>query len=279
VSTNPKIVDLLRGVGPLTRPLYQQGLLLQDDDLTAAVEYTRNLNRLMFRSLFGCGVICGLVVEPVFDCCKLHVKVAKGVALDCRGDPIDVATPQDLAIDPLCLTDAKTMWVMVRAWSKACAPRTPVCPDEDEAAAICTRAREGFELKVITSKPPECACQCDSNPYQPPQPTVNIENFPKKKKPHKAVARNAKSPALSTGLEDAPADLPKCYQAHYDGDCNCDCCDSEWVVLAMITPPVDAASTHWKVDHSVRRFIRPALIADPQPAKDYLRDQAPGGTS
>jgi hypothetical protein len=45
--------------GSLIRPTYSPGLLLEDDDLTAGVSYTRGLTQLLFRSLFGCGVICG----------------------------------------------------------------------------------------------------------------------------------------------------------------------------------------------------------------------------
>ncbi|MEI9852768.1 MAG: hypothetical protein WDN24_20060 [Sphingomonas sp.] len=55
-------------IGQIERPLYAPGLILQDSDLTAAVDYTRELNRLLFRTLFGCGVICGLRVGIREDC-------------------------------------------------------------------------------------------------------------------------------------------------------------------------------------------------------------------
>ena len=65
----------------LERPRYSPGLILEDSDLTAAVDYTRGLSRLLFRNLFGCGVICGLTVKIDTDC-GLNVTVSPGLALD-----------------------------------------------------------------------------------------------------------------------------------------------------------------------------------------------------
>ena len=43
-------------------------MLLEDEDLNAGVSYTRDLTRILFKSLFGCGVICGLVVGAKRTC-------------------------------------------------------------------------------------------------------------------------------------------------------------------------------------------------------------------
>ena len=63
MNANANIVDQVTGSSTLVRPRFSPGLLLRDDDLKVGVDYTRELSRLMFRSLFGCGVICGLKVE------------------------------------------------------------------------------------------------------------------------------------------------------------------------------------------------------------------------
>ena len=84
-------------VGVLERPRYSPGLILEDSDLTAAVDYTRALNRLLFRSLFGCGVVCGLTVSIGTDC-GLQVTVAPGLALDGCGDPLHLAGPVTLEL-------------------------------------------------------------------------------------------------------------------------------------------------------------------------------------
>src|SRR3954470_3565801 len=78
--------------GLLERPRYSPGLILQDADLTSAVDYTRELSRLLFRSLFGCGVVCGLRVTVDTDC-DLEVTVAPGLALDGCGDPVQLTSP------------------------------------------------------------------------------------------------------------------------------------------------------------------------------------------
>src|SRR6266511_3754463 len=91
-----------QGLSTLERPRYSAGLLLEDEDLTASVEYTRNMMRLMFRSLFGCGVICGLDVEAKLICNgrKLSVMIGNGVALDCLGNPIEIPKAQTIEYDP-----------------------------------------------------------------------------------------------------------------------------------------------------------------------------------
>jgi hypothetical protein len=51
------------GTSTLTRATFSPGMLLQHADLEQLNSYTRDLSRLLFKSLFGCGVICGLKVE------------------------------------------------------------------------------------------------------------------------------------------------------------------------------------------------------------------------
>src|SRR5580765_1349712 len=102
MNANAKIVEPATGRSGLVRPRFSPGLLLRDDDLRQGVEYTRDLSRLLFRSLFGCGVICGLVVERKVECGKLIVTVNDGIGLTCLGDPVQVPKPVSLTIDPTC---------------------------------------------------------------------------------------------------------------------------------------------------------------------------------
>src|SRR4051812_8617651 len=107
-----KLGECKGGLGNLVRPHFSEGLLLQDDDLTTGVNYTRDLSRLMFRTLFGCGVLCGLrVKEPTFDCGKLKVEVARGVALDCVGDPVEVPKPQTVEVDTCRFKVGSELWI------------------------------------------------------------------------------------------------------------------------------------------------------------------------
>ena len=82
----------------LERPRYSPGLILEDSDLTSAVDYTQALSRLLFRNLFGCGVICGLTVKIDTDC-GLNVTVSPGLALDGCGDPLQLPGPVTIAYD------------------------------------------------------------------------------------------------------------------------------------------------------------------------------------
>src|SRR5436309_2337502 len=86
-------VSSTTGMSKLVRARFGPGMLLQHEDLEQLNAYTRELSRLMFRSLFGCGVICGLVVKTNPKCGKVEVSVSAGVALECSGDPVYV--PED----------------------------------------------------------------------------------------------------------------------------------------------------------------------------------------
>jgi hypothetical protein len=281
-----KLGDCKRGLSSLIRPHFTEGLLLQDDDLTAGVSYTRELSRLMFRTLFGCGVLCGLKVSsPVLECGKLKIGVAKGVALSCIGDPIELPTVQTIEIDVCKVTVGNELWIGLKQNEKCCAPRTAICsPDDDEPPSVCTRERDGYELCAFSSRPP-CSCGC-AKLEDPPASTGAGGQSPVVESsitaPAAPAATNAATaPAASPGsgtssVEPPPEKRPDankpclcnqrtgkdaCYDKFYQGECPCDCCDCEWIVLAKISS-ADEQKT-WTVDHSVRRFVRPVLMRDP----------------
>ena len=167
MSANPNIVELVRNKSTLVRPRFSPGLLLRDDDLRQGVDYTRDLSRLLFRSFFGCGVVCGLVVEPKLVCGKLIVTVNEGIALDGRGDPIYVPGATEVKIDPTCGAQIPPkMWVVLCRTEQCCAPRAAVCGcDDEDAASVCTREQDGFEIKLVKEKPKAAAvrarnCRC-----------------------------------------------------------------------------------------------------------------------
>ena len=59
MNANNQPLARAKGTSTLVRAKFGPGMLLQHDDLEQLNVYTRELNRLMFRSLFGCGVVCG----------------------------------------------------------------------------------------------------------------------------------------------------------------------------------------------------------------------------
>ena len=104
---------------------------------------------------------------------------------------------------------------------------------------MCTREREGFEIRIVSEDEPKCVCRC---------------------KPGRPLFKE-------TTCKCVDPELP-CYKDHYDGKCSCECqdCDGgccDCVLLARLDRP-DLAKPDWIADHRVRRFVRPVLMRDPQ---------------
>lgn len=260
-----KLGECNGGLSSLVRPHFTEGLLLQDDDLTAGVTYTRALSRMMFRTLFGCGVLCGLKVKPpTLDCGMLKIEVEKGMALDCLGDPVELSRSATIAIDVCKVTVDNELWIGLRQKEKCCAPRTAVCsPDEDEPASVCTRERDGYELCAFAQRPP-CSCGCAALAATTPTDKTGAlslaTNSPTSETPQAAAAPAPRAAAANTPcLCNERTAAGDCYDDFYQGKCPCDCCECEWIVLARATKD----KGEWKVDHSVRRFVRPVLMSDP----------------
>lgn len=231
--------------GNLVRPHFSPGLLLEDTDLNAGVSYTRDLTRLMFRSLFGCGVICGLKVEAKFNCDMWEIKVAPGLALDCMGDPIEVTKDAVLKV-PSENNKFPTVWIAVCYAEWPCRNKDVSCSDNDRQPEP-TRIRSGYEVKFYKDLP-KCACYCAT--ATEPKPTG-----------HGGGNCGCGEPQQTNGQ--AAQDPPKpcaCYQDHYDGkcDCGCKCC---CVIVAKVAPKVEnnAATTEPVVTDDMVRFIRPIL--------------------
>ncbi|MES0199840.1 hypothetical protein [Mesorhizobium sp. M0011] len=152
------------GLSGLARPTYSPGQLLEDEDLTAAVDYTRNLTRLLFRSLFGCGVICGLKVEgkPICKGQKLSVQIKRGLGLDCGGNPIEVPRDLTLEFDPGCDPFPKSIWVVACHTCQPCRSRETACSHDDDATCVKTRLQDGYKIKLYpgSAVPPPGVCYC-----------------------------------------------------------------------------------------------------------------------
>lgn len=228
------------GRNQLVRPRFSPGLMLEDTDLTQGVDYVRELNRLMFRSLLGCGVVCGLKVTLHDSCCIPEIRIAPGLALTGCGDPIHVPAQQVIVLDPSLGGVPNKLWVVLSRREYACMPRESGCSvDEDPGDTVRTRLADGFEIRLIgheASRKGACGCA---------------------------------EPVPGQSDEDAEKARLACYQHRADGECECDCA-SDVVILGLFEDIEAAKATPQaktgqgkQADHRVRRFVGPELMRDP----------------
>jgi hypothetical protein len=225
----------VRGQSQLVRPQYSQGLMLQDDDLTQAVDYARELSQLLFRSLLGGGVVYGLAVKLHFDGCKTTVSVAPGLALDTSGQPIQVPERQAIELGKHGDDLSRPRWIVIRRHEQPFMPRGLACNPEDDAhSSVYTRLHDGFEIGLVEAEAREGACGC----------------------------------ALPGEGEDIETARQACFAPYLQGDA-VGGVGSGWVVLGYFAnieqakEQPEARKDGVSADHRVRRFIRPALLPDP----------------
>lgn len=263
------------GMGSLQWPVFSPGLLLEDEDLNAGVNYTRNLTRLMFKALFGCGVICGLKVTARLICkgTKLEITVGKGIALDCDGDPLEVPTEQTITYDPECEDFPPVIWVTVCYIEKCCRNKDVSCSADEDGQPKPTRVRAGFVIKLYDALP-KCACRCGGDDVPPPAPSQD------------GCCDDDQPPPANQPVAGAPQqtdDPCPCYSAHFKGECECDCC-CNCVLIAQILPlgqpqrdangqAVAVANPQPAVNFDMVRRVRPVLNG----YVDCRWPQKPGG--
>jgi len=230
------------GTTNLVRPSFGPGMLLQHQDLELLGSYTRDLSRLLFRSFFGCGVVCGLVVTAKTECDKLKIIVEPGVALNCTGDPIWVSDRLEFFAEKSD-TD-RSLWVVVCSHTKHFGPRAPMCETDGESSGgACTREVDCYKVMIKDDIEGYCGC------------------------PEQQTATGTSSVARGEGN----LDENDCYKDHKEGKCGCACADcGDCVVLAKLVyrENTPQGQDKWMANHSARRFIRPALLPDLQAAAD-----------
>lgn len=158
-----KMIAKADGRGSLSRPNFASGQLLEDDDLNAGVAYTRNVVRLLLRSVFGAGIVCGLKVEANrLEGTSINVIVSPGVAFDCAGHVIEVEAPKTLALGGCDTTFTHPLWVTLYYDECPSRPREVSCDSgcDKSAQTVSTRLHEGFRIEIVEAeKSPEGACR------------------------------------------------------------------------------------------------------------------------
>ncbi len=281
-------LDCKPGSSGIERPLFSPGLLLEDEDLTAGVTYTRDLSRLLFRSLFGCGVICGLEVTGTLICKRqqLRVSVGPGLALDGGGNPIHVTKSLQLTTPRDCNVLPEWVWVVVCYKELGCHSRDIACSPDADSQTAKTRAVDAYEFKLY-EKPPACACACGKDPKTPREPRPPRDCCDELlEEDSQSADQTTQTQISAAGGAAAEPDPCDCYKGHYEAttcvDCGCSC-----VVIAKVSTKTDSngkpivmtetAEIGTKVDTSVRRWIRPMLTGQCKCRKK--KTQESGGTA
>lgn len=262
MTNQDKKVPTTCGLSSLQRPQFSPGQLLDDDDLNAGVTYTREFTRLLFRSLFGCGVICGLQVKPQWICdkTKWSITVTKGLALDCMGNPIEVPADTTMNYGPDCQALPPSLWVTACYIEKCCRPKDVTCSQDDDAQPKPTRVRSGYEIRLYDTFP-KCACHC---------PTKDDTATPSTANGCCGQTQEAPTPAVAPTTQPLPTpavSICDCFKPHFEGDCECGC-NCSCVILGKITVPDTMPDGKTKIapenqvptwDASLVRRIRPIL--------------------
>jgi hypothetical protein len=251
MNNQDKNITTKSGFSSVEWPQFNPGQLLDDDDMNAGVMYTRNLTQLLFRSLFGCGVICGLHVQPQWTCekTKWSITVTKGLALDCMGDVIELPADVTIVYGPDCRKLPSALWVTICYIKKCCRPKDVACSQDDDTQPKPTRVRSGYEIRLCETLP-KCACHCvtdDDKPSVTPTDTCCDETTTS------AAAAAETTPARTTST----VAVCDCYRPHFEGECECGC-NCECVILGKITVP-DGDNPVPTTDTTMVRRIRPLL--------------------
>lgn len=184
------------------RPQYHCGHLLSSDDLTLQLRYDMEKNKLRNRTLFGCGVVCGLRLTCDPDCCGT-IRIGKGYALDACGNDLVACESERFNVmerlrekgligcpppvpDPCSKEDQNTddddcpekqCFYIVACYSEEEdvfeSPFQSGC-DPKPAACVPTRIKERISFDVVT-KAPGCGCNTDLLKFSLPKVTAMEE--------------------------------------------------------------------------------------------------------
>jgi len=187
---------------------------------------------------------------------KRRIDVAKGIAVSCHGDLIEVSKPWSHEFGDDCDGDFPDyVWVVLCYKEKCCRPKEAGCSADEKSQSSHTRVRAGYEIKLYATLP-SCACRCGNGPVEAESSISTSDG-----------CCDDPAPPATGGNEDdeSQPDACRCYDDHLLGVCGCDHgCDC--VVLGLVMPndvdkgdEDDPTDDVVKVDSTMVRRNRPLL--------------------
>ena len=225
---------------------FSHGMIVNETDLTAAMNYPVQLMQAVNRANYGCGVICGFMFEPDPDLCGakkpcencdttgrsgmaypgFRLKITRGTAIDCHGMPLELCEPAYVDIEPKqcgCSDTNAVICIAARRVSGGEAPRGDCC-DDTGGQSDCTRLRDHLELKAFPSeKLPEHIC---------------MRELPMKSGSGDGCGNDAADSTDARRPDSTDSTTDDCREAICRCliECEaCECCGDGWVLLGCVT--------------------------------------------
>ena len=130
----------------LRRVNFFAGQLLSVADFTAEQDYIRNKIHRRNRVLYGAGVVTGLEVTLERSGGKAQVVIAPGLALNARGEEIEVSEPTALALP----AQGKVLLVLLHYAEQPCRP-VPAMGNDTDGQTGFSRIAETFSATLGTT--------------------------------------------------------------------------------------------------------------------------------
>ncbi|MBB2948482.1 hypothetical protein FB565_008265 [Actinoplanes lutulentus] len=126
---------------------FRDGMIVTAEDLDTAQRYAVALLETVLRAYFGCGVVCGLdlrIKKPAGKRQSSVLEVGRGVAIDCRGLPLELCKPVDLDLSPDACGYAESPGTVVILLRRVVPPENP---GDD-----CRRVPEQVMVKAVSEE-------------------------------------------------------------------------------------------------------------------------------
>lgn len=203
--------------------VFGDGMIVNADDLTTAMNYPLEMFRTLVRAYFGCGVVCGLELSKYPDDAKdtYCVQVGAGTALDCNANGLK-------------LCDALVINLK---------PDPCFCGVWPDCFCIAIRRTTEPEGKRLDGDDCDTTRQCQ---HRRLREVVTVRAFPCDDLPKDLCAHDEQDVVASN----KPHDLCECLK-----ECGgCECCDDTWVLLGCVKLGECGVE---EFDFSRRKYVKP----------------------